>query len=128
MAARRNFSRPTRKLIFTVALVRSLSPPKPVALDPPKCLQADPKKYAEPFWNKIIKFFDLSCLVKKVILRIYCQTFWSGSFELPRARRSPMNRRSATNRCARQAPHSGGNDRFCARLKTDISAFSSGLI
>jgi hypothetical protein len=25
------------------------------------------------------------------------------------------------------APHSGGNDRFCARLKTDISAFSSGL-
>jgi hypothetical protein len=23
--------------------------------------------------------------------------------------------------------HSGGNDRFCARLKTDISAFSSGL-
>jgi hypothetical protein len=24
-------------------------------------------------------------------------------------------------------PHSGGNDRFCARLKTDISAFSSGL-
>jgi hypothetical protein len=25
------------------------------------------------------------------------------------------------------APHSGGNDRFCARLKTDISASSSGL-
>jgi hypothetical protein len=25
------------------------------------------------------------------------------------------------------ALHSGGNDRFCARLKTDISAFSSGL-
>jgi hypothetical protein len=23
--------------------------------------------------------------------------------------------------------HSGGNDRFCARLKTDISAFNSGL-
>jgi hypothetical protein len=27
----------------------------------------------------------------------------------------------------RLATHSGGNDRFCARLKTDISAFSSGL-
>jgi hypothetical protein len=26
-----------------------------------------------------------------------------------------------------QPVHSGGNDRFCARLKTDISAFSSGL-
>jgi hypothetical protein len=25
------------------------------------------------------------------------------------------------------ALHSGGNDRFCARLKTDISAFNSGL-
>jgi hypothetical protein len=24
-------------------------------------------------------------------------------------------------------PHSGGNDSFCAKLKTDISAFSSGL-
>jgi hypothetical protein len=52
---------------------------------PPKCSQADPKICAEPFWNKVLKFFDLSCLVKKVILRIYSQTFWSGCFELPRA-------------------------------------------
>jgi hypothetical protein len=35
------------------------------------------------------------------------------------------------NRCCGEAgcreAHSGGNDRFCARLKTDISAFSPGL-
>jgi hypothetical protein len=30
--------------------------------------------------------------------------------------------------CSGKGPwHNGGNDRFCARLKTDISAFSSGL-
>jgi hypothetical protein len=62
---------------------------------PPKCSQAYPKIYAEPFWNKILKFFEVSCLVKKVIIRIYCQTFWSGSFELTRARRSATNRREA---------------------------------
>jgi hypothetical protein len=28
---------------------------------------------------------------------------------------------------ASSTPHSGGNDRFCARLKTDISASNSGL-
>jgi hypothetical protein len=29
--------------------------------------------------------------------------------------------------CATSPLHSGGNDRFCARLKTDISASNSGL-
>jgi hypothetical protein len=33
----------------------------------------------------------------------------------------------AAGQGCRTRPHSGGNDRFCARLKTDISAFSSGL-
>jgi hypothetical protein len=83
MAAQRNFSRPTRKLIFTVALVRSLSPPKPVVLEPPNVRRQTLKYIRNCFGIK--KFFEVSCLVKKVILRIYCQTFWSGSFELPRA-------------------------------------------
>jgi hypothetical protein len=30
-------------------------------------------------------------------------------------------------KCSKQTPHSGENDRFCARLKTDISASNSGL-
>jgi hypothetical protein len=36
---------------------------------------------------------------------------------------------NAPHRVPHNAPtwHSGGNDRFCARIKTDISAFSSGL-
>jgi hypothetical protein len=35
--------------------------------------------------------------------------------------------RAQVGRVGRGPGHSGGNDRFCARLKTDISAFSSDL-
>jgi hypothetical protein len=80
------FQSPNQKVDFYCCIGAFLISSQTSGPRPPKCSQADPKKYAEPFWNKIMKFFDLSCLVKKVILRIYGQTFWSGSFELPRAR------------------------------------------
>jgi hypothetical protein len=49
-----------------------------------------------------------------------------GDIKDPLKRRILSFHSKMTNR-TRPRAHSGGNDRFCARLKTDISAFSSGL-
>jgi hypothetical protein len=62
----------------------------------------------------------------------------SGSFELVATPWPPSksymavgsNLKEGTPKSAKiraRTSHSGGNDRFCARLKTDISAFNSGL-